>query len=137
MNDDFEQFLAKQPPRSIPPEWRSQILHSARSRTAERTAPPTPWWHALFWPSPVAWGCVLGAWLLIIGMNIAARPPAGEMTIAPASASSPDLFSAIMQERQLVQEFYRIETEPAEPPRKRAPSGACNDLRKQDQTETA
>jgi len=133
-NDDFEQFLASQPLRSIPPEWRAKILQTAgRRRPLERKEPAGSSWRELLWPSPMAWAGVAGAWLLIIGMNIAAQPPVGKIT-TPASAASLDDSTAIMQERQLVQEFSQLEEAPAEPPRQRHPSGASNDRRTRNST---
>ena len=143
MNDDFEQFLSKQPLRPIPPEWRSSILrldhvmnpHGTDEADTEISSPPLEswclggknrWWRALLWPSPVAWGSVACVWLLIIGMNIASRPSKGE-TVAIPAASSQDIFITILHERQLVQELFQPEKEPTEPPHRSDPSGACND----------
>jgi len=133
-NDDFEQFLASQPLRAIPSEWRAQILRTAgQRRPLERKEPAGSWWRELLWPAPMAWAGVAGAWLLIVGMHIAAQPSDGKMTM-PASAASLDVSTAIMQERQFVQEFSQLEEEPAEPPRRRHPSGASNDRRTRNST---
>ncbi len=137
MNDEFEQFLAKQPLRPIPPEWRARILLSAESGKGERTEPGAPWWRALLWPSPIAWAGVLCAWVLIVGMNIASGPPAGDSAAAPAGAPPPDVITVIMQERQLVQDLSQLEIEPAEPPPRRSPSGACNNRRREEEMEPA
>jgi hypothetical protein len=131
MNDDFEKFLAKQPLRPIPPEWRAQILETATASEPAKpqpakNEPSIPWWRALLWPSPVAWGSVACVWLLIIGMNIASRPSKGE-TVAIPAASSQDIFITILHERQLVQELFQPEKEPAAPSPKPDPTGACND----------
>jgi hypothetical protein len=136
VNDEFEELFAKRPLRPIPAEWRADILRSARSRTVEGADRRAPRWQALLWPSPIAWACVLGAWLLIAGMNFASRSPVERFGSAPGSEYSPDAFTAIMQESELDQEFSQFETQPAAPPPRRAPSGACNDRRRQEQMET-
>ena len=41
--NDFETQLAQVPLRSVPREWRGDILRAARAAAAT----PTPWWHSL------------------------------------------------------------------------------------------
>src|SRR5438093_1514405 len=70
-SDDFEQRLVRQPPRQIPPEWRTQILSKAykashSSRRSQTKADHVSFWRViistlnsqpstLLWPSPKAW----------------------------------------------------------------------------------
>ncbi len=137
MNEEFEKFLSKQPPRGVPPEWRAQILESARARVRGEAETRVPWWRLLPWPSPVAWAGVGCAWVLIIGMNFAARSPAEETTSAPAAIPAGDFMALIAPERELVIELSQPEQQPAEPPRQRPQPGACNERREPDAVETA
>lgn len=50
--NDFEQELARQPLRRLPPEWRNELLAAARE--VEPAAPPAPWWHGLLGWQPAA-----------------------------------------------------------------------------------
>ena len=47
MNDDFENLLAKQDLKPMPPEWRTQILRNARMTALETESPAEPWWRVL------------------------------------------------------------------------------------------
>jgi hypothetical protein len=133
--NDFEHLLKRQPLRELPPEWRGEILSAARQNAPEEKTSQTPWWLAWLWPSPVAWACVACAWLVIIGLNFASRPPVYKTAVL-ASVSPQEIEMALVQQRQLVQELFRTETEPAEPPRNRRVPGACNGLATQTQTAT-
>jgi hypothetical protein len=133
--NDFEHLLKRQPPRQLPPEWRGEILNAARQREPVEKPPQTPWWLAWLWPSPVAWACVACAWLVIIGLNLASQPPNGK-TAALVSRSPQEIEMALIQQRQLVQQLFQSEAEPAEPPPNRRVPGACNDRATQIQTAT-
>jgi hypothetical protein len=133
--NDFEHLLKHQPLRGLPPEWRAEILNAARRREPVEKPAQTPWWLAWLWSSPVAWACVACAWVVIIGLNVASRPTAVE-TVALTSRSPQEIEMALIQQRQLVQELFRTETEPAEPPRRREIPGACNGRATQIQTAT-
>ena len=67
---DFEQELKRQPIRSIPPEWRRQVLN-----TESVILPSRPSWSDWLWellrPSPVAWGTLAAAWIAIMGLRVA------------------------------------------------------------------
>lgn len=66
--DDFETSFRKPPFRSIPPEWRGEILQAAQ--TAAEVPTPEPrqvWWRELLWPCPKAWAAVAAAWVVILG----------------------------------------------------------------------
>ena len=83
MNDQekFEEQLREQPFRSMPAEWRSQILSAAtaecrggapvfleRAGRRERRATSNIL-RGLLWPHPVAWGALAAVWLLIAGLT--------------------------------------------------------------------
>jgi len=69
--NDFENELKKQPMRPVPGHWRQQILTEARAEA--RLHKHEPWWAALLWPSPKAWGTLAAAWALMIGFGITTR----------------------------------------------------------------
>src|SRR3954451_19232550 len=79
--DDFEQQLERQPLRSLPLEWRKEILEKARvespSEPSRLSSPAAPWWRELLWPCPQAWAGVLAAWLVIIGLRFTAGSESG------------------------------------------------------------
>ncbi len=134
--NEFEHLLQRQPLRRAPSEWRREILDAARHAQPEEKPSELPWWLAWLWPSPVAWACVACAWLLVIGLNIASRPAASE-TAALAPISAEGIEAALIEQRRLVQELFRAENEPAEPPRRRETPGACNGRTSQTQTAIA
>lgn len=67
MNDRFEEQLQRQPFRRVPAAWRREILNAA----------PAPSWREWLWPSPVAWGAVAAAWVLIVALQLAMPHPRG------------------------------------------------------------
>jgi hypothetical protein len=107
--DEFEQFLKNQPVRTIPPEWRTEILGAAKPnlRHSGTQASGTPsllreW----LWPSPVAWAGLACVWLVIFALNFASRPTAQEREMASRLPSrSPQEIAAVLaqQQRELAQ----------------------------------
>ena len=71
--NDFENELRKQPIRRVPEHWRSQILASRGCALPQAD----PWWAALLWPSPKAWGTLAAAWALMICFSVATREATG------------------------------------------------------------
>ena len=74
MNEDLEQRLSRQSFRSIPDDWKQQILTGAEQAfpVAEQpSVPRSPWrWvHDLLWPSPIAWAALAAVWIGIGVMN--------------------------------------------------------------------
>jgi hypothetical protein len=97
--NEFENELKKQPLRRVPGHWRAQILGEVGSR-ARAPSQVTPWWTALLWPSPKAWGALAAAWALMIGFNILTREP---------SASEP--MPHTLQVRMAMEEKRRLQAE--------------------------
>ena len=65
--NEFEKQLASQPLKSVPPEWRGQILREARAQVS-RDVPAShsrSWLRELFWPAPQAWGALAAVWIVI------------------------------------------------------------------------
>jgi hypothetical protein len=67
--NEFEKQLANQPLKSVPPEWRAQILNEARARVPREvpasSAQPLSWLRELLWPNPQAWGALAAVWIVI------------------------------------------------------------------------
>lgn len=67
----FEKQIRKAPLRSLPPQWREEILTTAmRRRPSWGTAFPGKFRNPkskirnFFWPHPAAWGVLAACWLL-------------------------------------------------------------------------
>jgi len=76
MNDRFEEKLQRQQFRQVPASWRRDIVgrlcESAPSpNAASQKRPTTAHWREWLWPSPVAWGAVAAAWVLIAALQLA------------------------------------------------------------------
>jgi len=90
MNDRFEEKLRSQQFRQVPASWRREIL----SGTGE-TPVPLSWWREWLWPSPVAWGAVATAWVLIAVLQLATPQPRG-------NGNGNHLSGEAFQQRQLL-----------------------------------
>ena len=83
MNDRFEEKLRGQTFRQVPTAWRRGILSgtgvspvsagSLATRTGGTPVPLREW----LWPSPVAWGAVAAAWVVIALLQLATPQPRG------------------------------------------------------------
>jgi hypothetical protein len=114
--DEFERFLQQQPPRDVPRDWRREILAAAERE------PAAAWWRQLFWPSPLAWATVGALWLIIAGLNLAARPPRRAGTARrdePAAAVA----LALAEKRQLLDELAGPDAAPVARPAVPGPHG--------------
>jgi hypothetical protein len=76
--DEFECELQRRPLRSVPPEWRAEILSGLTSRTGRqgladrRAALGTAVMARLreiLWPAPTAWAGLAAIWLLTFALN--------------------------------------------------------------------
>ena len=68
--NDFEKQLANQPLKTVPSEWRAQILQEAKAQAprdiSAQDARPRGWLRELFWPCPQAWGALAALWIVIV-----------------------------------------------------------------------
>ena len=124
--DDFEQFLKSQPLRAAPPEWRAEILATAKKPV--KTSAPRSWLHIWLWPSPYAWGALAAIWVAIFILNSAAQPG---RSLTPQSGPAPtvdEMVALLNEHRRELDEFMPKEkvvmTTPA-PTVKAASPGAC------------
>jgi hypothetical protein len=66
---ELEKKMASQPQKTVPTEWRAQILKKA---TAQQTrdvpateSRPLGWLREVLWPYPQAWGALAAVWIVI------------------------------------------------------------------------
>jgi len=60
-------------------------------------------WTDWLWPSPVGWGAVAAAWLVVIGFNIASRDPAPQNHAL--TKRSPEMMQAWREQRRMFVEL--------------------------------
>jgi hypothetical protein len=118
--DNFEKRLERLSMRSIPREWRSEILKAARSaqrsQSATRNRQPTSAWRELLWPCPHAWAGLAVVWGMILLFNVVSRDPVQFAKTSKAAPAS-ELFLALKEHRRLLTELIGTPTtfEPAKP----------------------
>ena len=118
--DDFEKQLRRRPLRSVPADWREEILKSARN-TAKRhpslsDAEPMIWWREFLLPLRWHLAGISAAWLLFALLNI--DPSFTPIpTMAKQDSPSPRQFLMALREsrRQLLELIQTpvTETDPA------------------------
>jgi hypothetical protein len=127
MNDDqFENELKRQPLRPVPVAWREEILkaacHRHRRAVSTSTAEVVPWWRALLWPNPVAWGGLAAAWLVVL--TLACWTFAQEAASASGTATAArrvDVATALVMQQELAAELASLEAGRDTPPPKAGP----------------
>ena len=104
--DEFEKRLKKQTIRSIPTEWREEILKTTSSEgktteklTKSRATPSL--WRQWFWPSPIAWGALAAMWVVIIGLNMATPRPPGSANVDLAVLHAEAMHFLVAQRQML------------------------------------
>ena len=124
--DEFEQRLRAQPLRTVPPEWRGEMLAAARKAsgatrvTPRRVSPLSAMLDSLFsrlWPHPAAWAGLAAVWVLMLSLHFAvpAKPAGLARRAAPVS---PQVFMAFREQRRLLAELLHTREIPvAVPPR--------------------
>jgi len=88
--NEFEKQLAGQPRKSVPTEWRAQILKEARAQ-ATRDVPatesrPLSWLRELLWPCPQAWGALAAVWIVIAAFRFITPGAVPAMNVEMAKA---------------------------------------------------
>jgi len=96
MNDEtksFEERLRRQSLKTIPGDWRTEILQASR-RAATAPTLKDNWLSSLnqrlatiFWPHPKAWAGMAAVWILILAVNFSTRDktPVMAETVSPPS----------------------------------------------------
>jgi hypothetical protein len=113
--DQFEKRLQNQPRRPVPPAWREGILSAARQAACERRSRPlscpcllstlNSQLSALLWPHPRAWAGLAAIWLLVLGLDFAAREPFASEVAGRAAPPSPQMRKLLQQQEQLLAEL--------------------------------
>jgi hypothetical protein len=133
-SDQFEERLRRQPLKKAPPAWRGEILAAARMAARPDAAGGTRWRQrgrvrtfvpspdaalgdgdiaarcpypvrALLWPHPKAWAGLAALWLVVIGLNLAAREPGRREAVRRAVPASPQAREQLRQQEQLFVEL--------------------------------
>ena len=103
--NEFEKQLARQPMKSIPAEWRAEILKAAGASQKGGVTPSVPpivsWLQELFWPCPQAWAALAGLWLVIAG--IAFTMPDGQRNESAKEMAKAEIVSVAEQRRELAE----------------------------------
>ena len=115
--NEFEKQLASQPLKSVPTEWRAQILKEARGQ-APRDIPvsesqPLSWLRELLWPCPQAWGALAVIWIVIAVFKF--TTPNGARVSADAFAGN-QVISVSEQRRELANLLDSTSEKPSRSP---------------------
>jgi hypothetical protein len=132
--DDFEAQVQRQALRSIPTEWRAEILQAAKAGheiSATQAAPRSreeaarmviPWWQRWLWPCPQAWVGLAGVWLAILALQWGSTESGPVMTAQEKLQPSPSLLQMVKEQRQLLASVAAPWDAPAaEPPKPSQP----------------
>ena len=84
---------------------------------ARPSAPETTSWRAWLWPCPRAWTGLAAAWLVILGMNLAAGKGPSRPASARLAVSRQELLELSRQQRMLARLIAPGETAEMEPPK--------------------
>ncbi|MDB6055987.1 MAG: hypothetical protein JWN25_3510 [Verrucomicrobiales bacterium] len=107
--DEFEENLKRQTRRTIPGEWRKQILSAAQTRK-QNTSDSKPAWRIkieeLFWPNPKAWIGMAFVWILL-GLIHLTMVYSNESQIMAAEAT-PDIMAFGEQEKLFTEAFGQM-----------------------------
>jgi hypothetical protein len=126
MNDDpFIDELRRQPFKSVPPQWKTEILGAAMATKAmgatacadsesKRKGPSLragSAWLEWLWPHPAAWAGLAAVWLLILGVNAVTversdKPTRAAIVTMPAL----DVQKALAAQRLMLQELLELDT---------------------------
>lgn len=127
-SEDLEQKLSRQPLRTVPPEWRTEILSAARaavpqphaSRPAPRSVLSTINHHlsTLLWPNQKAWAGLAAVWVVILFLNHASKDDSAPTLAKKSEAPSPEIIAELKKQQKLYAELTGI-NEPKEADRPR------------------
>ena len=118
-DDPFEQLLAKQALRPVPPEWRAPILAVA-AKVSRPVSTPGGFWDLvkfLFCPPPRLAACLAAAWVLIGCLNSLSLPPGSRLVGQGMSPPSAVTRMAWLEQQRLREELLSEEAlAPLTPP---------------------
>jgi hypothetical protein len=87
--DSFEERLRATPLTGAPRDLRSQVLATARPRSA-KTLSITAFLRQFLWPHPWAWGGIAALWMIILGFRLATPSFEAEQTQSGMIATQDD-----------------------------------------------
>jgi len=122
--DEFEQQLQSQPLRSVPSEWRAEILEVAHAaRTAQesrvtRQATIVPLWREWLWPCPQAWAGLAAVWMILVGLHLAGPPTLPSVAI---QSPSPEKRMAVAAQRRELARLLDVPADSAPAPKATVP----------------
>lgn len=122
--DDFENHLARQSVRILPPEWREEILRAAQAATPSvRGCSPVParvapWWHEWLWPAPSAWAGLAAAWIAVVALNQLAAPPSASVQFARTGGRTPSVLALWFDQGAWMAQITTSPAERTERPRR-------------------
>lgn len=108
----LEKQLSEQPWRTIPAEWRREILATAQEKAAMFAGGPASgevpvsisWWRLVFCSSPRAWTAMAAAWLLM-GLALVTMPSVDPPNGARVQAGISVIAEAWREQKQLLAEL--------------------------------
>jgi hypothetical protein len=125
-SDGFEKSLQRQPLRQIPPEWRAEILRTARAADAQRPIANWPLlavsklWHELIRPARRIWVGFAFVWVAILAVNFVDTEKSGQsearITIPPGN-----LITVWQRQQQFLTELNSPEYPDMDKPRQSPP----------------
>lgn len=89
--ENFEEQLKRTPMRSIPSDWKTDILSSRSSTKAVKTTSKVGWktrLQELLWPSPIAWASLAAIWMILIAAQLNSDSSQENQVLIASSAKS-------------------------------------------------
>ena len=116
--DGFERRLQRQPMRSVPEEWRNEILGTARRAGNPQPSTLEPRivssWSDLLWPCPQAWAGLAAVWAVILVLDMATHEPVQVVKVSKA-APAREILIALKEQRRLLAELIESPTAVEQP----------------------
>jgi hypothetical protein len=117
--EDFEQQIKQRPVRSLPPEWRAEILGAAKAAAQAAPEPRQSIFATIreqlsvfLWPHPRAWAGIAAVWLVIIALRMM-EPGAPVQETAEKRPVRQAAVMALTEERrelaQLLGDFHSVQ----------------------------
>ncbi|MEO8354252.1 MAG: hypothetical protein ABI680_21185 [Chthoniobacteraceae bacterium] len=110
LDSEFEKRLSRLPLRTVPADWRDEILSSnnvSGNEAEQDSMPVRVWtWRDWLWPSPYAWGALAAVWIGCFALNAASTPDSIGST--KSSPSDPSATAQVLYAFQLNRNFDEL-----------------------------